>query len=174
MPISKSVAGSADAWHQQNGQIARFLWPVIWHMVAGGLRVIILRRQNLLARSVSVQFACSRGVWHIHNRGEQIRSWQQPAVHIVPATVRREATAIGHMLSRLTWLFPNALQISYEQLADETRSTLGRVQDFLGVPRRVLTSRTQKNSRPWQDRVSNYKELQRQLGTDPRFSPYFE
>lgn len=161
-------------WHVQGEVLARFVWPVVTYMADRGLKIIILRRQNLLARSVSAQCARKHGIWHIYNNAGQVQSWQHPAVHIVPAAVRREATAIGHMIGRLQRMFPDALNITYEQLADETCDTLERIQEFLGVDHRVLAPRTQQNSRPWQRRVSNYEELREQLGDDPRFSQYLE
>ena len=161
-------------WHEHGATISKFIWPVIRHMAADGLKVIILSRQNLVARNVSMRFAIRRNAWHLRKKNRQRRNHERRPVYVDPDRMIADMAFVQEQITRLEAAFPNALRIDYEQLAGETQATLHQVQLFLGVPPMLLTPATRKNNRSWQTRVKNYPELHERLGDHPTFGRYFE
>jgi LPS sulfotransferase NodH len=130
------------------------------------LRIVHLRRRNMLRWYVSEQVARQTGVWS----SRYSRVEPEPPVVIDPKLaasfifwdLRAEDDCIDRFRKHAH------LEIWYEDFAARSRETLDQVQDFLGVDVRALRSATRKQStRAVPDAIANYDELVRAWqGTD--------
>ena len=133
-------------------------------------RVILLQRENILRRAVSLAMLHKTGAWQRRD-GDPPNSEK---VHISTAFLRRVYTETTHAYSCIKRLFPNGLRVTYEQLCRSQDTTLRRVQEYLGVATMQLSVRTlQQELRPLSDVVSNYSQLRNALMSNRKFSRFF-
>lgn len=149
-------------------------WQSVWHYLAAQptLRVIHVKRHNLLATHLSRKVADLTGRWNDKVVGgggrslltldydeccqdfEQTRQWE----------VACDQRFANHPL----------LQISYEDLAANFAGELAKVQQFLGLPAQTMKPATVKQEqKPLAQRIANYSELKAQfVGTT--WATFFE
>jgi LPS sulfotransferase NodH len=150
-------------YHAREGPQAG-IWP--WLLQRRDIRVIHLKRSNLLQTHVSRKRAALTGRW-VNTSGEpdravalrldydeivadfeQTRAWETEC----------DRTFAGHPL----------LQIEYEQLASDFRAQARRLEDFLRVePHGVEPSTFQQSTQPLAATVVNYHELKARFAGTP-------
>lgn len=146
-------------------------WPDLWTLLEADaeLAVISLRRNDLLRRYVSF---CLMRERNQSGRGDDFR----PA----PRAYRREDLQAEFEraeaeLAAFDDRFAShpLLPLSYEQLRDDYRPTLRRVQAFLGVrPRPVRPTMRQNEGPPVEELITNFAELADAFGPT-RWAWYF-
>jgi LPS sulfotransferase NodH len=124
------------------------------------VRVILLRRANLLAQAVSGSLAKATDVWHStgpeRDPNAQVRI--EPK-RIVGTLVKLQEQQIA--LAALCQGHP-VFDLSYEDLA--TGNRLDDLQRFLGVESRPLTSRYRRlDPRPLREKIENWEEVRAAL-----------
>lgn len=133
-----------------------YMWQDIWDVMESveGLRVIHLKRENLLRQYLSTVIAEATSEW-VKKTDQQITVKLDPGETIKYFQQIRDWE---HM--RDDRLQANArLDISYEQLRNQYNETMAKVQDFLGVNHRKTRPTTSKQSRGLSDSIENYGEL---------------
>ncbi len=139
----------------------------VWDYLVGqpALRVIHLRRRNLLAAHVSRKKAAAADEWIKYSgasqgggvtldyeetraRFEQAQAWER----------EYDALFAGHPL----------LDLVYEDVAADYAAEMRRVQDFLGLPARDVPPATKKRPpQPLSEQIANYDELKERFATTP-------
>jgi LPS sulfotransferase NodH len=124
------------------------------------VRVILLRRVNLLAQALSGGLAKATGVWHStggkRNPHAQVRI---PPERIVGTLIKLQEQQLA--LVALCREHP-VFELSYEDLAADNR--LDDVQRFLGVEPQPLTSRYRRlDPRPLREKIENWEEVRAAL-----------
>lgn len=139
----------------------------VWDYLVGqpALRVIHLRRRNLLAAHVSRKKAAAADEWIKYSgasqdggvtldyeetraRFEQAQAWER----------EYDALFAGHPL----------LDLVYEDVAADYAAEMRRVQDFLGLPARDVPPATKKRPpQPLSEQIANYDELKERFAATP-------
>jgi len=136
------------------------------------LRIIHLTRVNRLARLASRLLAANTGIRLVLDQSK--RPSIQP-FHINPDLCRADFELMEAREKEFRETFSDhlILEVTYESLLDNSASTLGAVQQFLGVATAELSTPSLKIApENMQEMVENYFELQAHFfGT--RFQPFF-
>jgi LPS sulfotransferase NodH len=128
------------------------------------VRVIFLRRVNLLAQAVSGKLAKTTGVWHSSGG----RRDPHAQVRISP---KRIVGALRRLRERETALASlcrehAVFEIAYEELV--STSVLNDLQQFLGVEPRPLVSLYQRlDPRPLEEKIGNPEQVRAALAGTP-------
>jgi len=139
---------------------------VLWDWLEGQrvIAVISLHRVNLLAYFLSLQIAQRTKTW-LPRPDERLEgAGARETVSIDPgqAEAAFERRLRYRRLVQERFSQHPFFELSYEELAENTQPTLGRVQLFLGVKRQALAPATLKQEvRPLREAISNYDELVR-------------
>lgn len=138
-------------------------WANAWEALARteGLRVIYLTRGDRLAQYASLAIATRLGVWH--PAGEPpVPAERRPRLRIEPhelAAWTRERERL-YELRRAQLGRKPALELRYEQLAEDWPEAIGRVQAFLGVtPLPLAPAKHKQEVRPLAEVIENYEEV---------------
>jgi len=158
LPLRKVKKTDVKEWAANDAIARQFIYPIL-RTVAGALKVILLHRKNLLARYVSQEFSKQAGIWHIRKRRHISQMVDAPPVHIDPAAAKADIAAMVNLYEELRRDFPNSIHCTYEGLQSNINGELSRIFDFLNVRKADVQPATHKIPRPWQDRVSNMREL---------------
>lgn len=122
------------------------------------VRVILLERRNLLARSVSWAVAGkhnSFGAWRKDNDVKPLQSVKLNVKHLI-----REMQICDHLMQCHRKTFPNGLVVQYEHLVETPDGALGPVFNYLGVSfERVFPSTLKQVRRSLREMVENYDEV---------------
>jgi len=137
-------------------------------------RIIHLRRENLLRRYLSHYIAnhVTRVTWAIH--GQNVPELQ-PVV-LKPHKCQKDFEMILDREREFAELFAQhpGFQISYEEMITPGSEKLQSLLDFMGVPRRELTTTTQKlGCDDLRKVIANFDELRLHFAGSP-FSKFFE
>ncbi len=127
-----------------------------------GLRVIHLRRRNLLRALLSRTIAASTGVWGIASREQR----SPLRVRLEPAGCLEYFEAVSRQWQEYERIFPPGalLDVSYESLAAAFGEEIERIQRFLEVEKTDLPRLTlQQEVRPLPEAIENYTELESAL-----------
>ncbi len=134
-------------------------------------RVIHLVRANKLETFLSERLASKSGTW-TSSSGPYLPG----ATHLDPKACLEFFERVDALEREYDSLFGEheLLELSYEELVRDAGSSLGMVQDFLGVERTALSSPLKKQNRfRVSDAISNYSELKESLeGT--KWIKYFQ
>lgn len=150
-------------YHAREGRQAP-LWP--WLLQRRDIRVIHLKRANLLQTHVSRKRAALTGRW-VNTSGEpdkavtlnldydeiladfeQTRAWESEC----------DRAFAGHRL----------IQVEYERLAADFRAEAARLEEFLGVESRVIEPSTfQQSTQSLAATVANYHDLKARFAGTP-------
>lgn len=144
--------------------------PVLDALVADtDIAIVHLTRDDLLARYVSQHVAVH--VTKVFNVAPGEEHAVQPGkVRLEPEECAFDLERTARRQERIRELFAGhrILEVTYEQLVDDTTATLARVQSFLGVTPRALEPRTAKLARrPVAETVENLDEVAAALAGSP-------
>lgn len=167
------------------------LWGDIWALLEGmpGLRVIHLRRENLLRRHLSHVLARKTGSWHDWDRERvwnvshmeqpsigDLNRLSRPSVRLDPKTLQLDFEDIEQLHRRVTHRFRDAayFPLRYEDLCADPGRVGGDLLRFLGAKARPLCPAVEKiEQRPLDVSIENYEEL-RGTFTGTRWQSFFE
>jgi LPS sulfotransferase NodH len=138
------------------------------------IRILHLTRENLLERYLSQHQAVNvHGVFNVPE-GEKLP--EEVRVRLSPGECEEDFRRTEERQGRFREDLADheVLELTYEQLVGERTATLGRVQVFLGVEERELTTKSVKlRRRPVRDVIENYEELAMHFRGTP-YSRFFE
>jgi LPS sulfotransferase NodH len=147
---------------------------VVWDYLAADpeIRILHLRRRNLLAQFYSLRLAHQTNAWT-----------KSAAPQGNPATIRLDPQECEDHFGWIcaleqecasVFLRHDVHDIWYEDLVVDQGRTIGAMQDFLGLPRQSLkTTITRQRTTPLRVAVANYNELRDQLADTP-WAVFFE
>lgn len=135
-------------------------WAPVLEALQGDTEVLVihLAREDLLARYLSQRLAQARGFYNL-------RGGQAPAalrVRLEPRECEEDFTRTQRRRERFRRLLAGhrVLEVTYEDLVASPEEVLGRVQEFLGVEPRELTTPTRRlNPGSPRDSIENYDDL---------------
>jgi len=135
----------------------------IWETIAAikNLKIIHLRRENILRTLVSRKIAEADKNYQFQQEAQ--RSTEAKAVTFDPKELEKEFESTDAMEKEGIARFSNheVLEITYEEMIDDRDGVFARVQRFLGVNERNLsTSLKKQNPELVSDLISNFSELQ--------------
>lgn len=139
----------------------------VWaHLVKLDLKIIYIRRKNLLESALSIRLAERSHIWQV-SPGQQIID--QP-IDIDPIFLRSYFQHVDKGFKAIKRLFQKheSLEIEYEDLCRNWNKKIMEVETFLNVKPTELIMSTGKRTqlRPSQA-ISNYKELESQFKNTP-------
>lgn len=176
---------NALVWHRQPKDVHAVGFKLLYHqflphratlvpylLKQRRLRVILLRRQNLLANLVSAKVALCTGQYNV--RDVQARP-DLPQVTLKPdqcedwfKRIRLNETMLGALFREVP-----CLDITYEDLVRDVDASDARICEFLGVDARRLRQDTIKLDRfPLSERIENYDTLKRHFAAT-RWAEFF-
>jgi hypothetical protein len=137
-------------------------------------RIIHLRRENLLRRYLSHYIAnhVTRVTWAIH--GQTVPEMQ--SVVLDPHECQKDFETVLAREQEFAELFAQhpGFSISYEEMITPGSEQVQSLLDFIGVPRRELTTTTQKlGCNDLRQVISNFEDLRSHFAHSP-FSKFFE
>lgn len=156
----------ADWWsHVDN--TARKRWhgarSDLWKSLAADkrVRIILLRRENLMHGAVSAAIAKQSGLWGDGASGGYGGSRDMTITLPTEHLIRDFDAASRHLEGSREWFKDHpTLSLSYEDLADAPAQAGMEVQRFLGLPPRRIEARTRKQAtRPYAEVVGNWAEV---------------
>jgi len=137
-------------------------------------RIIHLRRENLLARYVSHYIANNVTRVTFAVQGQSVPQLQ--SVVLEASTIEKDFQTILGREREFAELFAQhpGFHISYEEMITPGSEKLQCLLDFMGVPRRELTTTTQKlGSSDLRRVIANFDELRTHFAGSP-YSKFFE
>ncbi|MCG6863124.1 MAG: hypothetical protein LJE70_17900 [Chromatiaceae bacterium] len=155
------------------------LWADVWPLLEGtsGLRVIHLRRANLLRRHLSHILARKTGSWHdwdsdrvwnvSHIQQPSLRKPDRPSrpsVRLDPDRLRLDFEDVERLHRRVVFRFRHTpyFPLSYEDLCADPGKVGDELLSFLGVGVEALHPAVAKlENRPLAVSIENYDELRR-------------
>lgn len=146
------------------------MWPYLRDMK--DLRIIHIKRRNLLKTFLSEQRAWKTGSW-VDTSG---RESNQASVTLDHDECLRQFTTMRDQERKFDDFFENCLkiQVIYEDLAGDYVHEMERVQNFLGVTSETLKPSTFKQRKqPLSQAISNYDELKEAFKNTP-WAEFFE
>lgn len=127
------------------------------------LRVILLSRQDVLARYVSYELAQKSGVWHASSATKTpVKLTIDPQKFRVFCALQE--TQKNSMKTLLRQTNNNFIDVNYEDLVASTDETMHHIFDFLGTiaPQKLLHTTTKLVRSSLRDVITNYSELEQQ------------
>lgn len=133
----------------------------LWNMIRSvdGVRVIHLRRRNLLRTLASRRIAEQQGVWVRSRQGENPPT---NAVHFEPEELERGfcQTREWEQMAELRLRILPSANLDYEDLAGDPTQEFRRVTDFLGLdPAHPRTFFRRQNPQRLSELIDNFDEL---------------
>lgn len=136
-------------------------------LVRRGVRVVHVRRRNLLARHVSMKKADRDRVWvATSDDGAEVAA-SRPALELDIAECLGALEAAERTEAEYAARFAGlpVHDVYYEDVLEDRDAVLADLQGFLGLPPAPLKAATQKlRRRPLADEVANYDDIARALG----------
>jgi LPS sulfotransferase NodH len=136
------------------------------------IRVIHIKRRNLLRRLLSEQRARATGVWWVPKNEA---APPQPTIHLDLLDCLRDFDYVETKQAEYDEYFKDheVLEVFYEDLANDTQAVATRVAEFLGLPARgglrIGAKKTGLDS--LRDAIENYEELKASV---LRMASYFD
>jgi LPS sulfotransferase NodH len=145
--------------HARSGE-----WRSVWSYLQRrtDTRILHLRRQNLLARQVSLELAQASRIWRSKGRDRVPRSM----VNLDFDACLREFRRVEEGAAEIDAMFPSerVINVVYENLAVDQAAEMQRVFDFLGVENRGVRASTRRQSGGMlKDQIGNFHELERRF-----------
>jgi LPS sulfotransferase NodH len=159
-------------YHHAQDDTARPLWDYL--LDDGSIRVIHMKRRNLLKTLLSHKLAWLTGQWKQSFSGEPSDA---PAITLSSEECEaefRSATAQQERFDLRFGAHPH-LNVVYEDLVKNFASEIERIEQFLGVARLALRPATvQQAKRPMAQQITNYYQLKEAFQQTPWASFFTE
>ena len=140
------------------------------------LRVIHLKRRNILRTLVSYEIAVKAGMWMVRKKDRERLDKLANYTFSFSESDLRKAFEEQRMLERIAderFKSGHLLQVCYEDLVQNPESTFRKVTDFLDVPPRSPTTEYVKiNTRPIREILENYDALKADFAGS-EWEPFF-
>jgi len=123
------------------------------------VKVVFLSREDSFAQAASHFMAVHHDLWLLQNGKERP---EMEAIDLDAAKVIQCIKLNRHARAKVTEQLSNheSIDVTYEQLVDETEKTVSRITDFIGVSRQLLQPGTKKIlPRPLPEYITNYDEV---------------
>jgi LPS sulfotransferase NodH len=135
-------------------------FSAVWDHLARDdeIRVIHIKRRNILAQYLSLQVAHRTNVW---SSTERAAGAPEP-IRLDPEECRKHFAWVRGLEDEADAFFAGhrMLQVSYEGLLADRTGEMGRVHRFLGVPEEDVEARTRRQRTvPLREAIANYDEL---------------
>lgn len=130
------------------------------------LRVIHIKRRNILKTHISRENAEKSGSW-VNTSG--VREDPKP-LHVEYAACLEDFTRTRQWETEADRFFQRhpLLQVTYEELTNQTEPEVRRIQDFLGLAQTPVAARTFKQSqKSLAEAIENFNELKQQFAGSP-------
>jgi LPS sulfotransferase NodH len=125
-----------------------------------GLRVIHLRRANLLRSLVSMKIAEKTDVWKITEQQDESLD-KTIQLNVKECLENFCQTRDWEKQANIRFANNPVLELTYEELISDYRNQMQRIQDFLAVNREDLhPASTRQNPEALRDLIGNYDELE--------------
>ena len=140
------------------GMVSRGRCQHFWDVLPKELKIVSLRRHDLLARHVSHLEARATGQWNVYR--EERKKPVQPPVTVKLKRVFRDIEFVKRCWDAVDVAYPNRLVVWYEDLVNHWMRELARILAYLGASWEFsLPASRLLGSRPLGARVANYQEL---------------
>lgn len=151
-------------YHARNSEWAD-VWPHLQHR--SGLKIIHLRRENILATHLSLVRAQKDKVWE--SRGGRRRPEPPPTeLDYDECLASFQATRDYESWAREFFAEAPLLEITYESLAGDPAATMARVFEFLNLETAaVRASNARQRTRPLSASIANFTELKARFADTP-------
>lgn len=127
-----------------------------WKHIPRDLRVVSMRRRDLLARYASHMRAKKTKVWNKFNTEAPKKA--EP-IWINPVSLQEDAAFVKKCWRHVDELYPNRLVVYYEDLCENWETEINRIQEYLGVTAYPVSPTSVKLGKPPSESVSNYKSI---------------
>lgn len=143
----------------------------IWDYLQGtNLKVIHLRRRNLLASCLSTVAAADTGSYRFNKMSES--NFKTYNISYDTCLTFFESTRIFE--EKFSEFFPDILEVFYENLKSDCDFQMHEIQKFIGVsPKKLRSSLKQQNLVPLKQRIENYDDLKNRFYGTP-YECFFE
>jgi len=158
---SPNIGIAAHAYIGRKPGVLRFMGPQkwyndLWEHFPAKLRVISLRRRDLLARFVSHAKAKQTNIWNRY--GEDIRKVTQ-SVSIDIDQLLKDADFVRGCWQAIDKQFPERLVVYYEDMCEQWEVEQRRIQEYLKLKPADIVPSSNKVGRSLQEDVSNYEQV---------------
>ena len=160
--LEPNVGFAAHTYIGRRGGVHKYMAPQRWYNdfwdhLPKGIRMIQLRRRNLLRRFVSHKKSKQTGVW---NRYGDDKKPLKKQVDIDVNDVLKDAEFAKACWKSTTNRYPNSLVVFYEDLCDHWEREMAKVQEFLGVqPFADIAPTSNKLARSLREDVANFDHV---------------
>ena len=131
-------------------------YPGFWKHIPRDLRVVSMRRRDLLARFASHMRAKKTKVWNKFNTEAPKKA---EAIWVNPAKLQEDAAFVKKCWRYVDDLYPERLVVYYEDLCENWDMEISRIQEYLEVGPYAVTPTSVKLGKPPSESVSNYKSI---------------
>lgn len=163
-PAAVRAVGFKIAYHHAREPPWKPVWPYLQKL--NGLKLIHLKRRNILEAHLSLVRATASGKW-LTRSGDAAR---EPPVHldVEQCLAVFEETRAHEMACDRYFEDHEKTDVFYEDLRDSYTAAIDRIQAFLGVRSEPIRPRTQRQrTRPLAESITNFRELQRRFRDTP-------
>ncbi len=170
-PRKISAVGFKIFYQHAHGDAREAAWTFLKN--EKDLKVIHLKRRNILKRLVSYKKALVTNEWKV---GRTDQKKEKIKVSLTYEECLQEFLRITADQEKYDDFFKNhpKIELIYENLSSDRDKEMKRVQSFLGVDDKPLKPSTRKQSyQPLSDSISNYFELKEKFGGTP-WESFFE
>lgn len=171
-PRNITAVGFKIFYHQAKGDSRESVWNFLKDKK--DIKVIHLKRKNILKRLLSMKKAYVTGQWAKRNKDSE--SHDNIRISLTYDECLKEFTNIRHNQIKYDDFFADHQKIDllYEDLAHDYENEIRRVQNFLGVEYEILCPSTYKqSSQSLSQEISNYFELKEKFQDTP-WESFFE
>lgn len=153
------------------GMTAPRVYPNFWEALPRNIKLISMRRRDLLSRHVSYLKAKQTTVW---NREGGKPGTNDHAVNVDVNKLYQDADFVRKCWRRVDTLYPNRLVVCYEDLLEDFQRELTRVQNYLNILAFDYTPDTHKLGRPLQQDIANYAAVMAEIKRRGEDSLHYE
>jgi len=160
--INPRVGFAAHTYIGRRGGVQSYMAPQRWYNdfwdhLPRGIRMIQLRRRNLLRRFVSHRKSKKTGVWNRYGDDNKPLARQ---VTLDVNDVLKDAEFAKKCWKATSDRYPNSLVIFYEDLCDHWEREMKKIQEYLGVtPHEGLKPTSNKLARSLREDVANFDHV---------------
>jgi LPS sulfotransferase NodH len=139
------------------------IWRFVWlYLQKSGVRIIHLKRRNLLARYLSFELAKRSNLWIASENNVDNLKYEEPII-IDPKSCINNIKQMVHRQAKYEEVFTNnpMIETVYEDLVANTRDECARLLKFLGLAEHDLSNQSLRKQRTKRlsEVIANYNEL---------------